>query len=329
MAYTTKGQILDLEVADGVAFFRKAEDLWRADLRTGEGRILHSWPYDSGAGIIWEVEAGGGRVAVEIGQAHDVDSQVLSMPAAGGPLTTVARDRAGTAGCSTRVYLADVRGDSEVVTDETDCHDAAAAGTLFAYGSGGRRALTSRFVPSASRLESDDRVEVTGDRYIATRSEAPAGTFVGDLVADSARPIAGVSNLFGGEHLNADGDAIVPDVAEDGDSFRERVRLFRRGGGVESFAAPRGTFQYATLCGRWLWIMRVRQGVGRDLVSLTAEDVETSASRPVFRREPERARLVQRWTCAGEGFAFVVHVKPKKEQIRVVAPPGEPASSGP
>jgi hypothetical protein len=338
VAYTIKGSLLqNLEIAEGVAFFRLGSELRRADLRTGEGRILHEWPYDDSndyPGTIWAIEAGGGRVGVEIGEEGGIESKVVSLPAGGGPLTTVAQDTPEGAPCFRSVYLADVTEDGEVVTDETDCHSPTGRdeGTLFAYGPGGRRELAHRFVPHASALDMWDDVETAGSRYLVTRTDRrdpPTGVYVGDLDTGSAHTLA-ESTTFGDSGLNADGDAMFADLVQEGEGERERIRLFHRDGRVDEFGRPDGVSQRPLLCGRWLWFLRYRiTAHERDLFELSAFDVRTSTTHQVFRREPERARRPGEVTCAGEGIAFTVHVRPQKEQIRVVAPPGGPATSGP
>jgi hypothetical protein len=336
VAYTTKYQELqNLEVADGVAFFRFADELRRVDLSTGEDQVLHTWPYDQ-SGTIWKVEAGGGRVGVEVGQpSDDIEGRVVSLPAAGGPLTTLAEDSPYDSECHHSVYLADVSAAGEVLVSETDCTpEGRYPGTLYAYGPTGRQVFGTSHVPDPHGLDLWDDIEVAGGRYLVRDAtfvpDAPDHETVElvDAETGDARRLS-TDGRVADIGLNAHGDAMLTDADED----RARVRLFLHDGGTKDILGARGASTQARLCGRWLAILEQRHvDPGRDLVQLSALDTVTLREHVVFTRRPERARLVREPTCAGDALAFVVWVKPNRTQIRLrsLAPQaGEPGMGGP
>jgi hypothetical protein len=328
--YTTAQYAISrLEIANGRAFFDPDNGVVSADLRTGKDIRIHTWDYtDDSGGVVWELDAGGDRVAVELGQGPNGYSEVVAFPATGGPGESIARTSRDGAPCWSTPYLADVTEAGEVVTDETNCHTAHRdyPGTLYAYGPSGRSVFADRYVPHAAALELDDYVEIAGDWYLVMKDDGdpPVGVYVVNRVTGARRVlmnrVPGVASPQ--MDVNAAGDVTVRDeFYEDDDTFHEVTRVFPHDGAEEEIVAPTGTAVWTELCGRRLWIMHVRRVKDeRDLVKLTVRDTPTAPERTVFLRHPERARTLWGTACDGDDFAFALRTRKREWQIRERSP---------
>lgn len=329
--YTTTQYIVQgIEVANGRALFRSDTALVSADLRTGRDVLIHEWPYDNdyADGVLWDVEAGGDRVAVEVGQGTNGYSEVVSFPATGGRGKSVASSSREGSECGSFPYLADVTDTGDVVTDETDCHttDRRYAGTLYAYGPSGRSVFADRYIPHAAALELYAEVEIEGDWYLVADDDddPPDGVYVVNRVNGTRRDLMDEAPGVASQamDLNAAGDVTVRDeFYEEDDTFHEVTRVFPHDGAEAEIVAPARTAVWTKLCGRRLWIMHVRRVKDeRDLVKLTVRDTPTAPERTVFLRHPERARTLWGTACDGDDFAFALRTRKREWQIRERSP---------
>jgi hypothetical protein len=296
----------DLAAAEG-PFFLAAESerdfterSFRINLRTGAGRRIHL----PGLGL----RAGGDRLAVQ--QAVQApsspefnDTAVISMPAKGGPPTTLASAHAVSSSrprgfCGRYVELVDVTTDGRVITNESrkPCDiERRGHGALYAYSPAGRRLLTRRRVLTAFL---GGQVRVAGDWVLVTgnyRSHETQSTYLVNPRTGTVRRLLRDVGVYT-QDVDRHGNAVVSYLRHDGD---RRVRLFLADGTSRVIARPSGS-AHARFCGDGLAVF---QFFGERLLSLTFRDHPTARPRTLLFSEPGYA--IPQSACNSSTFAFV------------------------